>query len=48
MNILALYKNCCVILTVYMLDSALEPSKKVSKNLFFTAMDTEIDSKYGK
>ena len=31
-----------------MLDSALEPSYNLSKNLFFTAMVTEIDRRYGK
>ena len=33
MNILTLYNNCYVILTTYMLDSALEPSYNLSKNL---------------
>ena len=33
MNILTLYNNCYVILTMYMLDSALEPSYNLSKNL---------------
>ena len=31
-----------------MLDSGLEPSYNLSKNLFITAMDTEIDSRHGK
>ena len=43
MHILRLYNNCCVILTTYMLDSALEPSF-VEKS-FITDMDTEIDSR---
>ena len=34
MNILTLYNNCCVILSKHMLDSALEPSYNLSKNLF--------------
>ena len=33
MNILTLYNNCYVILTTYMLDSALEPLYNLSKNL---------------
>ena len=33
LNILALYNNCYVILTTYMLDSALKPSYNLSKNL---------------
>ena len=33
MNILTLYNNCYVILTTYMLDSALELSYNLSKNL---------------
>ena len=47
MNILTLYNNRYVILTTYMLDSALEPSYNLSKS-FITAMDTEIDSRYGE
>ena len=43
MHILRLYNNCCVILTTYMLDSALEPSF-VEKS-FITDMDTEIVSR---
>ena len=48
MNILTLYNYCYVILTTYMLDSDLEPSYNLSKKSFITAMDTEIDSRYGK
>ena len=33
MNIKTLYNDCYVILTTYMLDSALEPSYNLSKNL---------------
>ena len=33
MNILTLYNNCYIILTTYMLDSTLEPSYNLSKNL---------------
>ena len=32
-NILILYNNCYIILTTYLLDSALEPSYNLSKNL---------------
>ena len=33
MNIITLYNNCYVILTTYMLDSALEPSYNLLKNV---------------
>ena len=48
MNIKTQYNDCYVILTTYMLDSALEPSYNLSKNLFITAKNTEIDRRYGK
>ena len=44
---ISLYNICNVILTTYMLDSAPEHSYNAEKS-FITAMDTEIDSRYGK
>ena len=49
MNISQIYYYCYVILTANMLDSALESSYNVVSNKsFITAMDTEIDSRYGR
>ena len=42
MNILTLYNNCDVILTSYMLDSALEPSYSLSKNLLLLPWILEL------
>ena len=49
MNILTLYNNCYIILTTYMIESALEPSHNLSNNiLLLPYLGTEIDSRYGK
>ena len=47
MNILTQHNDCYVFITTYMFDSALEPSYNLSRKSFITAMDTEIDRRYG-
>ena len=43
MNILTQYNNCNIILTTYMLDSAIEPSYDLSKDLFFSSFYLLVD-----